>query len=265
MEMEDMFDLNPNQSEIYSTISTDDHNHHATGKSNNNNQLMNSNNNNIWEYSCAQENLSTIKYSSSSALTSSSSSTPKVCTSTGRTTLQARDHVVAERRRRQNLSQLFISLSQIVPGLKKLDKASVLEDAINHLKELQEKVGILEDELSITNFINTYEKNDSNNNYSSNKDMIIKVRISDDKTNIVLIKIDCKKQKGLMSRVTRLLEKMHLSVVDIRIMPFGSQSHLHITLLAQMQSEFKGTVKDIAEQLQRLFVNPIEQEFIENN
>lgn len=40
--------------------------------------------------------------------------------STARTPSQALDHVMAERKRRQNLSQLFISLSKAVPGLKKV-------------------------------------------------------------------------------------------------------------------------------------------------
>lgn len=37
-----------------------------------------------------------------------------------RTPLQAQDHVMAERKRRDNLRQLFIALSKVVPGLKKV-------------------------------------------------------------------------------------------------------------------------------------------------
>lgn len=37
-----------------------------------------------------------------------------------RTPLQAQDHVLAERKRRQKLGQLFITLSKVVPGLKKV-------------------------------------------------------------------------------------------------------------------------------------------------
>lgn len=40
-----------------------------------------------------------------------------------RTPSQAVDHVMAERKRRENLSQLFISLSKAVPGLKKVGLA----------------------------------------------------------------------------------------------------------------------------------------------
>jgi hypothetical protein len=37
-----------------------------------------------------------------------------------RNPIQARDHVMAERKRREKLSQRFIALSSILPGLKKV-------------------------------------------------------------------------------------------------------------------------------------------------
>ncbi|GFQ00638.1 transcription factor bhlh25 [Phtheirospermum japonicum] len=155
---------------------------------------------------------------------------------TGRTMLQARDHVMAERKRRENLSQLFVSLSKVVPGLKKLDKASLLEDAINHLKALQERVSVLEKETSAS--MDEEIIGSINNGRGSESGAAeIKARINSDKQ-LVLIHIHCKKQKGLMSRVPCQLEKMHLSVLDMRIMPFGGQAHLHITLLAQVFSFF---------------------------
>ncbi|KAL9675060.1 hypothetical protein QQ045_003260 [Rhodiola kirilowii] len=58
----------------------------------------------------------------------------------------AQDHVIAERKRSEKLSQRFIALSAVVPGLKKADKASVLADAIKYIKQLQERAKILEDQ-----------------------------------------------------------------------------------------------------------------------
>ncbi|EEF33492.1 DNA binding protein, putative [Ricinus communis] len=63
-----------------------------------------------------------------------------------RSPLHAQDHVIAERKRREKLSQRFIALSAVVPGLKKMDKASVLGDAIKYLKHLQERVKTLEEQ-----------------------------------------------------------------------------------------------------------------------
>ncbi|KAK4419657.1 Transcription factor, partial [Sesamum alatum] len=80
----------------------------------------------------------------------------------------------------------------------------------------------------------------------------IKVRVSDKN---VLIKILCKKQKGLMSRIYMEMEKMNLCEVDVRVMPFGSDA-LDITILAQMLSELCVTVKDIVDHLEMAFLSP---------
>ncbi|KAL2513379.1 Transcription factor bHLH [Abeliophyllum distichum] len=169
--------------------------------------------------------------------------------------LQAQDHVMAERKRREKLNQLFISLSKIVPGLKKLDKASLLGDATKYVQELQERVRILEEEAEEANrnSITSSSKESSINGCTRESVQAeIKARIS--KKN-VLIKICSKKQEGLISRIQYEMEKMHLNVLDIRAMPFGS-STLYITILAQKESEFYGTVKDIVEHLKMAFVNP---------
>ncbi|KAH6795345.1 hypothetical protein C2S51_036331 [Perilla frutescens var. frutescens] len=167
-----------------------------------------------------------------------------------RTPSQALDHVMAERKRRENLSQLFISLSKVVPGLKKLDKASLLEDGITYLKDLQERVRVLEEEeerRSISSVDAAVEREGSSSDGPE-----IRARISEKH---VLIKIFCKKEMGLMSRIPceMLEKKMHLNVVDMRLMPFGGTS-LDITILAEMQGEFEGTVKDIVDHLHTLFL-----------
>ncbi|XP_057793733.1 transcription factor bHLH25-like isoform X2 [Salvia miltiorrhiza] len=147
-----------------------------------------------------------------------------------RTPSQAMDHVVAERKRRENLSQLFISLSKVVPGLKKLDKASLLEDGINYVKAMQERVRVLEEEEERRN---AAVKEDSSSSYSGGESEgpEIHARISDKH---VLIKMFCKNKMGLMSRIpSEMMDIMHLNVVDMRIMPFGGTA-LDITILAEV-------------------------------
>lgn len=174
----------------------------------------------------------------------------RVSAATARTPSQALDHVMAERKRRENLSQLFISLSKVVPGLKKLDKASLLEDGINYLKTLQERVRVLEEEEERRSSIDAAAREGSSSYNSESDGPEIQARISDKH---VLIKIFCKKEMGLMSRIPcEILEKMHLNVVDMRLMPFGGTA-LDITILAEMQREFVGTVKDVVDHLHTLF------------
>ncbi|XP_059302506.1 transcription factor bHLH18-like [Lycium ferocissimum] len=158
-----------------------------------------------------------------------------------RSSVQAQDHVIAERKRREKMGELFISLSKIVPGLKKLDKSSILGDTIEYMKELQEQVKLLEKTKK-----NTCENNDS----STSKDQVegskIKARILDKS---VLINIHCSKQDGMVGRVLFQMEQLQLSVHDIRIMPFG-RTNLEISILAEMGNGCCITVEDIVKDLQ---------------
>ncbi|XLU69112.1 hypothetical protein S245_028165 [Arachis hypogaea] len=58
------------------------------------------------------------------------------------------NHVEAERQRREKLNQRFYALRAVVPNISKMDKASLLGDAIVHINELQAKLKALEYEKS---------------------------------------------------------------------------------------------------------------------
>ncbi|GMI85782.1 TRANSPARENT TESTA 8 [Hibiscus trionum] len=54
------------------------------------------------------------------------------------------NHVLAERRRREKLNERFVILRSLVPFVTKMDKASILGDTIEYVKQLRKKIQDLE-------------------------------------------------------------------------------------------------------------------------
>ncbi|KAK8639647.1 hypothetical protein V6N13_138019 [Hibiscus sabdariffa] len=63
----------------------------------------------------------------------------------GRETLL--NHVEAERQRREKLNHRFYALRAVVPNVSRMDKASLLSDAVSYINELKSKIEELESEL----------------------------------------------------------------------------------------------------------------------
>ncbi|XAR73025.1 hypothetical protein NMG60_11019873 [Bertholletia excelsa] len=170
------------------------------------------------------------------------------------------EHIIAERKRREKLSQRFIALSAIVPGLKKMDKASVLGDAIKYLKQLQERVKTLEEQarkksVESVVFLKKYEIQADGENSSSDENFSsgpyeeplpeIEARFCDKS---VLIRIHCERRKGVLEKTVAEIEKLHLSIVNSSVLAFGSAA-LDITIIAEMDMEFTMPVKDFVKTL----------------
>ncbi|KAD4982766.1 hypothetical protein R6Q59_002393 [Mikania micrantha] len=57
------------------------------------------------------------------------------------------NHVEAERQRREKLNQRFYALRSVVPNVSRMDKASLLEDAVYYINKLKQKAKYLESQL----------------------------------------------------------------------------------------------------------------------
>ncbi|CAA2956695.1 transcription factor bHLH25-like [Olea europaea subsp. europaea] len=190
---------------------------------------------------------STLNFSNDSVVSQAKNYTLKACPGNKRISTNDRyshgqDHVIAERKRREKLSQRFIALSALVPGLKKMDKASVLGDAIKYIKVLQDRVKTLEEQtrkksMESVVFVKKYEIYTGNENSPSDENFIdeplpeIEARFSDNKD--VLVRIHCEKRKGILEKTVAEIEKLHLSVVNISSLTFGD-SALDITVIAKV-------------------------------
>ncbi|KAI3719577.1 hypothetical protein L6452_20479 [Arctium lappa] len=89
------------------------------------------------------------------------------------------NHVEAERQRREKLNQRFYALRSVVPNVSRMDKASLLADAVCYINELKGKVEYLESQLHRRNNSTTQGKTkkvkletvdtiDNNNHHESN-------------------------------------------------------------------------------------------------
>ncbi|KAI3981142.1 hypothetical protein MKX01_032282 [Papaver californicum] len=202
--------------------------------------------------------------------------------------------LVAERHRREKLNQHFIALSAQIPCLKKIDRASVLEEATKYLKQLKEKVKSLEEEHKLlkmstkttrssdeTTYVGNKKmkrddykqvdnsKNQDNKNYDSddtnvNSDSSCGGNYEEDERllpeieakvshNNMFIRIHCEKHQGVLGKVIKEIEKLHLTVLQSSVMPSGS-STLYITIISQMDIDFCFTAKDIVKNLKATFI-----------
>ncbi|KAJ4818200.1 basic helix-loop-helix (bHLH) DNA-binding superfamily protein [Rhynchospora pubera] len=181
--------------------------------------------------------------------------------------LHKKDHVMAERLRREKLTQRFIALSSLLPGLSRMDKASVLEDAIKYVKQLQERVKTLEAQ-SLPKAVpqpDVEKKSQSSpdecnsstcaesslHDVPSNKGSLpeIEVRISQQ---TVLIKVHCDGRKGILGKAMSEIENLGLTIVTTSVVPFTS-SIIDMTITAKVDEELSLTVEDLVKRINLTF------------
>ncbi|KAL5703961.1 hypothetical protein ACHQM5_022449 [Ranunculus cassubicifolius] len=171
----------------------------------------------------------------------------------------AQDHIIAERKRREKLSQRFIALSALVPDLKKTDKTSVLEDCIKYIKKLQERVKALEEQTAKTTMesvvyikkIHILSDNDSSSTEEISHEPLPEIHARASAKN-VMIRIHCENQKGVLGNALAEIEKLNLSVENSSILSLGT-STLDITVMAQMDEGYELKVVDLVKKLRLAF------------
>ncbi|XP_019195610.1 PREDICTED: transcription factor bHLH25-like [Ipomoea nil] len=181
---------------------------------------------------------------------------PKKSGRRGRPPTHRYDHILAERKRRELLSRQFLALSTIVPGLRKMDKTSVLGDTIKYLKQIQERVKTLEEESSKRTMESVVFVKKSQVSFDDDDEMSsgekgnsdeqslpeIETRLCD---NHILLRIYCDRQKGIIGKIFSEVEKLNLAVVNSSVARFGSLA-LDITIIVEMEKEFDLPMKHIA-------------------
>ncbi|KAI5417817.1 transcription factor NAI1 [Lathyrus oleraceus] len=178
------------------------------------------------------------------------------------------DHIMAERKRREKLSQSFIALAALIPDLKKMDKASILAETIKYVKELKERLDILEkkaknpqaDQWTVSPC--PFKPEVYNDKHCSSSDESTDTESAIDGTATeslfkmearvleqhILIRIHCQKHKGLLVNIIAVIQSFELFVVNNSVLAFGD-SILDITIIAEIGEGYNLTIKELVDNL----------------
>ncbi|KAK7382811.1 hypothetical protein VNO80_01901 [Phaseolus coccineus] len=174
-----------------------------------------------------------------------------------RSSSEIQDHIMTERKRRQELTERFIALSATIPGLKKTDKAYILREAMIYMKQLEERVIELENQnkrkntdsrILIKKYSQVSSREEETKSHISTPPLPqVEARVLEKE---VLIGIHCHKQKDIVLKIMALLQNHHLSLASSSVLPFGT-STLKVTIIAQMEEKYCMTVNNLVKSLRQ--------------
>ncbi|XVE77288.1 hypothetical protein DITRI_Ditri13aG0050300 [Diplodiscus trichospermus] len=126
------------------------------------------------------------------------------------------NHVEAERQRREKLNQRFYALRAVVPNISKMDKASLLGDAIAYINDLQAKLKVLESErekLGSTSRASVgLDPNTNVENHIQAPDVDVLV-VHDE----VIVRVSCPLDLHPASRVIQAFKEAQINVVESKL------------------------------------------------
>lgn len=148
-------------------------------------------------------------------------------------------NLMAERKRRKKLNDRLYALRSLVPRISKLDRASILGDAIEYVKELQMQVKELHDELEdarsdddesgpmnsvITNRTplpcRQHQHHESEITSERTQQMEVQVEVAQIDGNEFFVKILCEHKPGGFARLMEALDSLGLEITNANVTSF---------------------------------------------
>ncbi|KAL2536329.1 transcription factor bHLH [Forsythia ovata] len=145
------------------------------------------------------------------------------------------NHVEAERQRREKLNRQFCALRAVVPNISKMDKASLLGDAITYITELQKKLKDMESDLGKHESISREASTSESKPNSELQDQVPRINVQsiDDQ---VIVRVLCPLDNHPVSRVIQAFQDAQVTVLDSEIST-GTDVVFHTFVVKSQGSE----------------------------
>ncbi|XP_076956367.1 transcription factor bHLH35 [Bidens hawaiensis] len=176
-------------------------------------------------------------------------------------------NIVSERNRRKKLNDRLYALRAVVPNISKMDKASIIKDAIDYIQVLHDEERAIQAELNelesrklgINDLDLSPMGSSKKKRVDSSGSMVYPIEIQElnmsyvgEKT--VLVSLKCSKRRDTIVKLCEVFESLKLNIVSSNISSFSER--LFNTMFIQGEEEEMDTLKMKIETAIKVFNDP---------